>query len=102
MENLKSDFSNGMLNLYLKTIKETKYRPSFFKKMLDDLGGVGTAQRLLSKSTSSGFTELWELDRLDLTVEAFVIDNKEKYQDLFTQEELNTAYQRLEELSYFD
>ncbi|MCG2719880.1 MAG: hypothetical protein L6266_04075 [Nanoarchaeota archaeon] len=102
MEKLELQFNRDMWGIYSNTITETKYNPGYFRKMLDDFGGLGTAKKLLAKDdTSSGFTELYELDRLDLTVEALIIDNKEKYKKLFSDEEIETADRRLRELNYF-
>jgi hypothetical protein len=62
-------------------------------------GGLGTAQRLLaSTEVSSGFAAPYERDRLDLTVEALVIQSK--FASLFTEEELDIARQRLDQLGY--
>jgi len=102
MSELELQFNRDMWGIYSNTINETNYNPGYFRKMLDDLGGLGTAQELLAKNkTSSGFTELWKLGRLDLTVEALIIDNKEKYKKLFSNEEMETANRRLKELDYF-
>lgn len=99
---LELQFNRDMWGIYSDTINETKYNPGYFRKMLDDFGGLGTAKKLLSADTTSqGFTKLWELGRLDLTVEALVIDNKEKYEELFSDEEIETADRRLRELNYF-
>jgi len=102
MKKLKEQFNKDMWGLYSDTINETKYNPGYFRKMLDGLGGFETAKKLLSSNTTSkGSTKLWELGRLDLTVEALIIDNKEKYKELFSNEELETANRRLRELNYF-
>ena len=46
--------------------------PSYFAQMLGEHGAVGAARLLINARTvSDGFTRLWELNRLDLTVEAF-------------------------------
>ena len=67
--------------------------------MLSSYGGLGTAQRLLaSTEVSSGFAAMYERDRLDLTVEALVI--QPKFASLFTDEELDIARQRLDQLGY--
>ena len=51
------------------------YRPALFKQMLAAQGGEATVRQLLSKGKpSDGFTRLWELGRLDLTVEALVVE----------------------------
>jgi hypothetical protein len=67
--------------------------------MLSEHGGLVTAQRLLAAPTASeGFTALWERQRLDLTVEAQVV--QPRFAPLFTEEELDVARQRLIELGY--
>lgn len=53
------------------------YRPALFKQMLAAQGGEATVRQLLSKGKpSDGFTRLWELRRLDLTVEALVVETQ--------------------------
>ncbi|MBU4360545.1 hypothetical protein KKA66_01710 [Patescibacteria group bacterium] len=88
-----------MWKSYFDTKRETKYNPEYFRQMLEEHGGLGTAQRLLSsEKPAQGFTELWMHGRLDLTVEALV--SKDKYKDLFTEQELETAKTRLKLLGY--
>ena len=53
------------------------YPPKQFRKMLGELGGNAAVRQLLSKGEPSyGFKRLWELGRLDLTVEALVVETK--------------------------
>jgi hypothetical protein len=52
----------------------------------------------MSSAPSSGFTRLWELKRLDLTVEALAL--REPWRRLFTDVELEKARQRLDRLHY--
>ncbi len=53
------------------------YRPTLFKQMLGAQGGNATVRQLLARGKpSDGFTRLWELGRLDLTVEALVVETK--------------------------
>lgn len=53
------------------------YRPTHFRNMLSANGGVSTVRQLLAKGKpSEGFTRLWELGRLDLTVEALIVETK--------------------------
>jgi hypothetical protein len=67
--------------------------------MVDREGAVPTAKRLIMSSTpSSGFTRLWELKRLDLTVEALAL--RVPWRQLFTEVELKKARQRLDQLNY--
>jgi 5-methylcytosine-specific restriction protein A len=52
------------------------YRPNQFKQMLNAQGGEATVRQLLSKGKpTEGFTRLWELGRLDLTVEALAVES---------------------------
>jgi hypothetical protein len=44
--------------------------------MLVEYGGVETARRLLGRDVASaGFATLWEIEQLDLSVEAFVLQH---------------------------
>ncbi len=53
------------------------YRPTQFKQMLSAQGGNATVRQLLAKGKpSEGFTRLWELGCLNLTVEALVVETK--------------------------
>ena len=53
------------------------YRPTLFRQMLNAHGGYTTVRQLLAKGKpSDGFTRLWELNRLDLTVEGLVVETK--------------------------
>ncbi|MDP3442085.1 MAG: hypothetical protein Q8T08_04420, partial [Ignavibacteria bacterium] len=62
--------------------------------MVDERGGLRTAQYLLgTDNPSEGFTKLWEKGRLDLTVENLVLNPI--YQELFSQDELTIARERL-------
>jgi hypothetical protein len=67
--------------------------------MLSDYGGLGTAKRLLATTDiSTGFTALYERGRLDLTVEALVV--QPQFANLFTAQEIEIARQRLDQLGY--
>jgi hypothetical protein len=63
--------------------------------MVAEFGGVDAAHALLSGPTASdGFTQLWEMDRLDMSVEANVL--LPWFEEIFTQEELFNARRKLE------
>lgn len=80
-------------------MKECNYRPTYFLQMVVEHGGVETARRLLhARKVSDGFTTLWENGRLDLSVEAVVL--QEPWSDLFTDGELAIAEKRLRDLGY--
>ncbi len=93
-------FTEAMVNIYTMAKKDLKYNASYFFRMIQDLGGLQTAKQLINDSKpSSGFTTLYERGRLDLTVEALVVDNQE-WHELFTREELVKAEKRLVDLGY--
>lgn len=99
IDNLKKKFFNEMKNIYLKADKECGYRPTRFLQMLSENGGVATAKSLINKSGGTeGFEKLWELKRLDLSVEALVINDN--YRELFTDEEVDACKARLWEYGY--
>ena len=78
---------------------EAGYTATYYLRMLSELGGLETARKLLHASgVSDGFTHLWERRRLDLTVEAVVLEPR--FANFFTDEELDIARQRLAEFGY--
>lgn len=90
---LLMQFHKDMLNIYEES-KKIGYNASRFKQMVANQGGFNVAKKfILSNNPSEGFVHLWELERLDLTVEALVL--KEKYQSLFTEDERATVFNRL-------
>ena len=75
------------------------YRPTAFETMLGDDGGVETAHRLLATfKYQDGFRRLWELGRLDLSLECHVL--RRRYRALFSNDELAEARKRLRQLDY--
>ena len=91
-------FNQEMLRVY-EEAAQFGYRPTRFLEMVNSSGGIATAQQLLRNGPSDGFTRLWEEGRLDLSVEAIVL--QERWAPLFTEEELATARLRLEEAGYY-
>lgn len=96
---LEKRFEAEMLDVFERAKIEAGYNATYFLQMLSELGGLETARQLLTASRiSDGFTALWERKRLDLTVEARVLIPE--YEDLFTEEERETARLRLKEFGY--
>ncbi len=97
--NLAQEFEIALRDLYHTIVAETdaKYKPTLLMKMIDEIGGVSSAKNLISREKpSDGYTRLWELKKLHLTLEAFVLDNP-KWHPLFTAEELQKATVRLKQ-----
>ena len=100
LDQLEKEFHEAMLEIYRKAKKEASYNAQRFLQMVVDHGGIQTAKMLIHSDTvSDGYTALWERGRLDLTVEAMVIE-KQKYHPLFTQEELQVCAKRLKDYNY--
>ena len=91
----EADFHEEMLSLYRRTGTATGYWPSYFLRSVRKDGGLVFAKKLLAPThTSKGFDKLVEAGRVDLSIEALVIE--ERYAHLFASEELKEARQRLE------
>ena len=75
------------------------YAPVRFEQMLAEQGTVATAHQLLASNRfDDGFTRLWELKRLDISLECLVL--RSAYRSLFTAGELDVARRRLRQLDF--
>jgi hypothetical protein len=84
-----------LLEAYQRAKSEAKYNATIFFRMLGDHRGLYTARYLInSPIESDGYTQLYLRGRLDLTVEAVVIENRSVHA-LFSEEELERARRRL-------
>jgi len=100
MNDLERRFHAALITVYERA-KEHDYFATYFKRMLDQYGGLETAKRLLAENQpQQGLFKLWELGALDISVEATVL--RPEFCELFDEAELATARQRLEALGYFD
>lgn len=91
-------FEGAMRDIFAASSK-IGYRPTEFLRMIERDGALPTAKHLiLSSRPSSGFTKLWELKRLDLTVEALAL--REPWRSLFSGAELERAEHRLKQYGF--
>lgn len=98
-EDLEHLFDIAMMSIYHRAWDEANYKASRFHQMLCEHGGVDTAQiLLLSKHVSEEYTALWEKKRLDLTVEALILEPR--WHDLFTDADRDIARKRLQKYGY--
>lgn len=98
---LVAEFDAAMMDIYVRAKAEANYTASIFHRMLTTKRGLATAKQLINDATvSQGYTALWERGRLDLTVEAMILDNL-KWHALFDDAELARAKARLDEYGYF-
>ena len=99
MKSLELRFHDAMVEIYQRARAECGYNASRFIQMVDEQKGLAAAKTLLhSPHVSDGYTSLWELGRLDLSVEAYVL--KPDFRELFTPEELEIAESRLHVYGY--
>ena len=95
---VRAQFHQEMLRIY-KEAAEFGYRPTYFLRMVNGQGGLAAAQKLLRDGTvSDGFVRLWQEGRLDISVEAVVLDPQ--WRALFTSDELAVARSRLEDAGH--
>jgi hypothetical protein len=91
-----SRFDEAMFDIYRRAKAEAGYNASVYLQMLVDKGGLAAAKYLINKSQpSEGYTHLYERGRLDLTVEAMVVNGTE-WHALFDKDELARAKKRLQ------
>jgi hypothetical protein len=92
-------FDAALMDSYRRTLRETGYEAKGFLAMFHGRGGLRTAQDLLHMDqVTDGYTAIWERDRLDLTIEALVL--QPEWKELFNDEERAMARRRLEQYGY--
>jgi hypothetical protein len=97
---LAARYHQEMIDSFYLLSKEYGYRATYFLRMVEEHGGVEASRRLLSSaSPGGGLARLWELKRLDLSVEASVL--LPEYQALFTDDERKIARERLSAYGYY-
>ena len=100
MQTLEDAFTAAMFDIYRTAKAEAGYNATIFLKMIHEQEGRSTAKQLInSPKPSDGYTQLYERGRLDLTVEALVVENG-RWHALFEPEEIERASRRLREYRY--
>jgi hypothetical protein len=95
----ESDLAGALDDVIQRCEQELGYRPRKLRVLINQLGAVGAVRRLLAnRAPSDGFVLLWEKQRLDLSVEALVAD--QRFTHLFDADEHATARHRLEEFGF--
>lgn len=88
-----------MLDVYDQGKSQCQYCSSFLLQMASSIGGVAAAKILLTAPTfQSGFEKFWEALRLDLSMEARILNPK--CASLFANDELAEARNRLASVGY--
>ncbi len=99
MSPLEQKFEAAMFDIYRRAKSEAKYNATIFLKMLNDRGGLPAKALINAETQSQGYTALLLAGRLDLTVEALVVEDI-RWHELFLSDELNKARKRLEDNRY--
>jgi hypothetical protein len=95
----EEQFTRDLIDGCRVLAKEHGYNPTYFLQMVRQHGGVEAVRRLLwSPNFQGGLTTLWEIGRLDASVEAAVLNPT--YAPFFTEEEQQIARKRLAALGY--
>ncbi len=96
---IEDKFHMEMVNIYNAAKRECGYNATRFIQMISEIGGLKTAKQLITKENETyGFERLWELKRLDLSVEALVL--KKEFIELFSLSEREICKQRLHKYGY--
>lgn len=99
MDSIKRELKECYLSTY-RECKKFGYAPTRFLDMVvsdDDI--VAVTRRLIHKDGgTSGFETLYMNKKLDLAVEKIILEPR--FRVLFTKEDLDVAYRRLEEYGY--
>lgn len=97
---LELEFTETMLHT-IDRVKKLHYPANQFQAMVNKDGGVATARRLLVGSGTKaalGLTRLWEIQCLQLSVEAHAL--LPKFASLFSADEKKIARMRLESFGF--
>jgi hypothetical protein len=96
---LEEQFHEAMLDVYRRAKAEAGYNAARFLTMVAERGGLATARYLLHADTvSDGYAALCTRGRLDLSVEAVILDRK--WKPLFTADERRIAIERLRKYEF--
>jgi len=100
MPHIERLFDQAMFEVYRRAKDEAGYPANIFLQMLTNDGGWRTAKTLINAAKpSDGYTALQLRGRLDLTVEAVVVEDA-RWHQLFTDEEIARATKRLRDYGY--
>ena len=96
---LEKQFHQEMLGIYIAAKAECGYTATRFLQLVSSVGGLAAAKQLITKpGGTEGFARLYECGRLDLSVEAHVL--QQKYTALFSEQERKICQNRLKEYKY--
>ncbi len=96
---LEKQFHVAMIDIYKRAKSDVGYNATRFLRMVSEHGGLETAKILIrSNAVSEGYIALHDRQRLDLTVEAVMLDRQ--WWPLFSDAERRIAIKRLRDYEY--
>ena len=99
MKEIELNLFTDMIRIYRETDIQCNYKAAGFFQMIQNDGAIITAKEIVNKTElTEGFMKLAECNRLDLSVEALII--QEKYKELFTPKERKICISRLKKHGY--
>lgn len=100
MNPLETKFTQELIKKCEQAKKECSCNLTRFLQIVEKNGGVKAVKMLLAKDQiPDGFETLKMRGRLDLSMEAVVVDHQ--FADLFTDDEVNTCFMWLCECNFF-
>jgi hypothetical protein len=100
MATIEQDFDQFIRAAKNSAQRDAGYDAVLTGHLIADKGSVEAVRYLLDQPEVSGdFLALWELERTDLTIEAQLVRKRERFQSLFSQEQLQKASHRVQEYS---
>ncbi len=95
MENLEFELKQDCLDIYDKSRKEIGYTPHRLLSMIDSKGAKLTVIDIINDTEpSKAFFYYLNNERLDLTLEHFIVENK-KYHQIVGEQTVKNAKERL-------
>ena len=96
---IEKQFHGAMIDIYRRAKQELGYNATRFLGMVSEHGGLATAKILLAADgVSEGYVKLVENQRLDLSVEAVILERE--WWPWFSDLERATAVRRLKKYEY--
>jgi len=93
------DFDERVWNSIQIMKTQYNYTPTIFINMINQYGAIEAVKKLINNpKPSSGYTKLWGLNALNLSMEAII--QEEEWKCLFTDDECLKAKKRLIEYGY--
>lgn len=98
--NLELQFEDACMSDVVECSK-LGYYPHYFVELVREIGAVATAKKPIAdpRRVPPGFDRLYDMKRLDMSVEACIVENPQ-FHPLFDPDEIKRCEQRLADYHY--